>query len=115
MIGVCRALKSLKLRPHFIGHYQILKRVSEVSYRVALPPYLSNLHSFFHVSQLYKYVPDLSHVIQLDDMQVRGNLTYEASPLRIENREVKYLRGKEIPLVKFVWGGSVSENMTVRP
>lgn len=50
-------------------------------YRVAFTPYLSNLHSVFHVSQLRKYVPDSSHVIQMDDMQVRDKLTVEASTL----------------------------------
>ena len=36
--GVGRALKSRKLTPCFIGHFQILKRVSPVAYQIALPP-----------------------------------------------------------------------------
>jgi hypothetical protein len=31
MTGVGRALKSRKLTPHFIGRYQILKRIGEVA------------------------------------------------------------------------------------
>lgn len=81
MTEVGRALKSQKLRPRFIDPYQILQRVNEVVGRVSLPPSLSTLHSVFHVSQLSKYVHGSSHVIQLDDVQVRDNLTYEASPL----------------------------------
>jgi len=73
---------------------------------VGLPPHLSNLHDVFHVSQPRKYVLDLSHVIPRDDVQVRANLTAETLPVRIESREVKTLRGKEIPLVKVVWGGA---------
>lgn len=57
------------------------------------------------MSQFWKYIPDLSHVIQSDDGQVRDNLTIEASPLRIEDHKVKHLRGKEITSVKVVWGG----------
>lgn len=76
-----------KITPRFIGPYQILKRVDEVSYQVTLPPSLSNLHSSFHVSLLCKYISDLSHVIQLDDVQIRDNLTYETLPLQIEDRE----------------------------
>lgn len=83
--GVGSASKSQKLTPHFIGLYQILKRVSEVSYQVALPPSLLNLHSIFHVSQLQKYIPDLSHVIQLDDVQLGDSLTVEASSLWIKD------------------------------
>ena len=100
--GVGRALKAKKLTPRFIGPYQITSRVGKVAYRVALPPNLSNLHDVFHVSQLRKYIPDPSHVIQMDDIQVRDNLTVETMPLRIEGRETKSLRGKEIELVKVV-------------
>jgi len=32
--------------------------------------------------------------------------------VRIEGREVKRLRGKEIPLVKVVWGGTTGESLT---
>ncbi|MCI08768.1 retrotransposon protein, partial [Trifolium medium] len=73
--GVRRALKSRKLTSRFIGPYQILKRVGNVAYRIALPPSLANLHDVFHVSQLRKYVSDPSHVIESDDVQVRDNLT----------------------------------------
>ncbi|XP_050909712.1 uncharacterized protein LOC127123545 [Lathyrus oleraceus] len=105
--GVGRVLQSKKLTPHFIGPFQILHRVGEVAYRVALPPYISNLHNFFHVSQLRKYILDPSHVIQLDVVQVIENLTVETLPLRIEDREVKHLRDKEIASVKVSWGGSI--------
>lgn len=49
---------------------------------------------------------------QLDDMQVRENLSVEASPLRIEDRKVKHLRDKEITLVKVVWGGPTGGSVT---
>ena len=45
-------------------------------------------------------------MIPRDDVQVRDNLTVETLPVRIEGRKVKKLRGKEIPLVKAVWGGA---------
>ena len=106
--GVGRALKSQKLIPHFIGHFQILKRVSPVAYNIALPSSLSNLHNVFHVSQLRKYIHNPSHVIKFDEVQVKENLTYETLPLRIEDRLTKHLRGKEIPLVKVIWGGESS-------
>jgi hypothetical protein len=110
--GIGRALRSKKLTPRFIGPYEILGRVGEVAYRIALPPSLSNLHNVFHISQLRKYVPDSTHVIEVDDIQVRENLTVETIPLRIEGREVKKLRNKEIASVKVVWGGPVGESAT---
>ena len=110
--GVGRALKSKKLTSGFIGPYQISARVGVVAYRVALPPSLSNLHDVFHVSQLRKYVPDPSHVIPMDEVEVRDNLTVEALPVRILDKELKQLRGKEIALVKVAWGGAAEGNLT---
>lgn len=71
-----------------------------MAHRIALPPSLANLHDVFHVSQLSIYIPDLSHVVQVDDVKVRDNLTIKASPLHIEDRKVKQFYGKEITLVK---------------
>ena len=83
-----------------------------MAYKIALPPSLSNLHDVFHVSQLRKYVSDPSHVIVSDEVQVKDNLTIETKPLRIEGREVKKLRNKEIASVKVIWGGPAGENAT---
>ena len=66
-----------------------------------------NTPDVFHASQLQKYIPDSSLAIQFDDVQVRENLTFEASPLRIEDRKVKHLRCKKIASVKVMWGGPV--------
>lgn len=97
MTGVGRAFKSWNLTPRFIDMYHITERVREVAYRIVLTS-LSNLHNVFHVSQLHKYVYDSSHVIRVNYLQVRNNLTVETVSLRIEDREVKRLRGKEIKL-----------------
>ncbi|XP_050888629.1 uncharacterized protein LOC127093770 [Lathyrus oleraceus] len=109
VIDVGHNLKSRNITPRFIG---ISGRVGHVAYRVVLPPNLLNLHDVFYVSQLWKYVPDLLHVILMDDVQVRDYLTVKALPIRIDDRELKKLRGKEIALVKVVWGGAARGNMT---
>lgn len=61
---------------------------------MALPPDLSNLHDVFHVSQLHKYIRDASHVIRVDEVQVRDNLTVEALPVRNKDKKLKKLRCK---------------------
>lgn len=104
MTSVEKALKSKNLTPCFICPYQISHWVGVVVYRMALPPPLSNLHDIFHVSHIRKCISDLSHITQMNDVQVRENWTMEAFPIRIEGREVKQLRGKKIVLVKVVWG-----------
>ncbi|XP_050885313.1 uncharacterized protein LOC127089308 [Lathyrus oleraceus] len=107
-----RALKSKKLAPCFIGPYQITQKIGVIGYCVTLPPSFSNLYDVFHVPQLRKYIHDPSHVIQMDDVQVQDNMTVEASYIWIEDKGVKQLCGKEIFLVKVVWGGPAGGNMT---
>jgi len=101
--GVGRTLKSKKLTPKFIGPYQILRRIGTVAYEIALPPPLANLHNIFHVSQLRKYVPDPSHILESDSIQVKENLSFEVKPIRILDSHVKQLRGRSIPMVKVLW------------
>lgn len=55
---------------------------------------------------------DPSYMIQVEDIEVRENLTIEASPIQIKDREVKQFHGKEIALVKLVWGGPASGRIT---
>nr|KYP39906.1 Retrovirus-related Pol polyprotein from transposon 17.6 [Cajanus cajan] len=107
--SVGRALKAKKLTPRFVGPYQIIQRVGPVAYWLALPPSLSNLHDVFHVSQLRKYVHDPSHVVELDDVQVKENLTFEKFPVAVIDRKLKELRGKSIALVKVLWDAATGE------
>ena len=62
--GVKRFGMKGKLSPRYVGPFDVIERVGEVAYRVALPPQLSHVHNVFHVSVLkgYKYHP--FHVVQ---------------------------------------------------
>nr|GFC61608.1 putative reverse transcriptase domain-containing protein [Tanacetum cinerariifolium] len=92
-----------KLNPRFIGPFEILDRVGEVSYRLALPPQLSHVHDVFHVSLLrgYKYHP--LHVITYPLDQIRTDLSYEEEPEAIIDRQDRIMRKKTIPFVKILW------------
>ena len=61
---------------------------------------------------LCKYIRDPSPVIVLDGVEGKENLTYETLSLRIKDRRAKHLRGKEISLVKVIWGGASGEDAT---
>uniref|UniRef100_A0A151UFM2 Retrotransposable element Tf2 n=1 Tax=Cajanus cajan TaxID=3821 RepID=A0A151UFM2_CAJCA len=104
-----RVVRAKKLTPRFIGPYQILHRVGPVAYQLALPPILSDLHDVFHVSQLRKYIKDLSHMVEMDEVQVRENLTYEKRPVAVVDHKLKELRGKSISLVKILWDVATGE------
>ena len=103
MKGVMRFGKKGKLSPRFIGPFEILSRVGEVAYKLALPPSLSAVHPVFHVSMLRKYIPDESHVISLDSVELGQDLTFEEEPIAILDRKIRKLRTKEIASVKVQW------------
>ncbi|XP_014521827.1 uncharacterized protein LOC106778380 [Vigna radiata var. radiata] len=83
--------------------------IGPVAYEIALPPLLANLHNVFHVSQLRKYIPDPTHVLDVDDIQVREDLTIEAGPVKVLKVQTKNLSGKEIRTVKVFWNEKTQE------
>ncbi|XP_027768542.1 uncharacterized protein LOC114074766 [Solanum pennellii] len=95
--------KKVKLSPRLIGPFEILSRVVEVAYKLALPPILSAVHPVFHVSMLQKYIPDESHVLSLESLELGPDLTFEEEPIAILDRQVRKLRTKEIASVKVQW------------
>jgi len=101
--GVGRTIRSRKLSPKFIGLYQILRRIGPVAYEIALPPQLANLHSVFHVSQLRKYVSDPSHVLEVEDLKIRNDLSVEVQPVGLGDSQTRQHRGKTISLVQVSW------------
>nr|GEZ04776.1 hypothetical protein [Tanacetum cinerariifolium] len=92
-----------KLSPRFIGPFEILDRVGEVSYRLALPPQVSHVHNVFHVSLLrgYKYHP--LYVISYPLDQIHTNLSYVEEPEAILDRQDRVMRKKTISFVKILW------------
>lgn len=76
MKGVLRFRKKGKLSPRLIGSFEILEKVGPVAYLLALPPDLSEVHPVFHVSMLWKYLYDPSHIIHHEDVQLDEHLSY---------------------------------------
>jgi len=101
--GVGRDLRSRKLSPKFLGPYQISRRIEPVAYEIALPPQLANLHPVFHVPQLRKYIFDPSHVLEVEDVQIKEDLTMEVPPVALEDNKVEERHGKLVNLVKVIW------------
>ncbi|XP_016731468.1 uncharacterized protein [Gossypium hirsutum] len=66
-----------KLNPRFIGPYQILKHVGLVAYQLELAPEFDRIHDVFHVSMLRRYRSDASHVVFVEEIEVRPDLTFE--------------------------------------
>ncbi|XP_073067223.1 uncharacterized protein [Primulina eburnea] len=107
MRGVVRFSKVGKLNPRYVGPFEILEIVGTLACRLELPPSVSRIHNVFHVSQLRKYIPDPSHVLELEPLLIEGNLgeelKYEEVPIRIVDTKEQVLRRRIIPYVKVQW------------
>ncbi|XP_060211709.1 uncharacterized protein LOC132639265 [Lycium barbarum] len=112
MKGIMRFGKRDKLSPRYISPFEILRRIGEVSYELALPPGLSGVHPVFHISMLKKYHSDWSYIIHWDSVLLDENLSYEEEPIAILDRQVRKLRTKEIASVKVQWKDCPVEEAT---
>ena len=101
--GVVRFGKCGKLSPRFIGPFEILERVGTVAYRLALPPSMSGVHEVFHVSMLQKYTPDPAHVVDLGQIEVDTDGTFEEGPVCIVDSCDQVLQHKTVRLVRVLW------------
>ena len=88
-----------KLAPRYCGPFEILSRIGQVAYQLALPPNL-RVHNVFHISVLKKYVHDATHVINWIDVQVELEGYFLVEPdCILERREIS-LRNYTIGQVK---------------
>ena len=60
---IMRFGKKEKLSLRFIGPYEILEKVGNVAYRLALPLELLSVYNVSHVSMLRRHISDPSHVL----------------------------------------------------
>jgi hypothetical protein len=72
-----------KLSHHFIGLSKVFRRVGEMAYQLELPASLSDVHNVFHVSQLKKCLRVLEERLPMEELSVRGDLTYTEYPIKI--------------------------------
>ncbi|XP_070056705.1 uncharacterized protein [Nicotiana tomentosiformis] len=112
MNGVMRFVKKGKLSPRLIGPFEVLWRVEEVAYELALPPSLAGVHLVFHVSMLRKYHDDPSHVSDFSSVQLDKDLSYVEEPVAILDKQVRKLKSKNIASVKVQWSGQSVEEAT---
>ncbi|XP_073307096.1 uncharacterized protein [Primulina huaijiensis] len=114
--GVVRFSKAEKLNPRYVGPFEILEKVGTLACRLALPPNMSRIHNVFHVSQLRRYIPYPSHVLEVEPLIIEENLgeelKYEEGHIRIVDTKQQVLRGRIIPYVKVQWSNHTEREAT---
>ena len=68
---VIRFWKKGKLSLIFISPYEVIEKVGQIAYNLALPPDLENICNIFHVSMLRRYRSDPSHVVSSETIELR--------------------------------------------
>ena len=92
-----------KLAPRYVGLFKVLERRGEVAYQLELPESLTCVHDVFHVSQLKKCLRVPEEQIPLEELSVKGDLTYEEYPVRILETAERVTRSRVIRMCKVQW------------
>ena len=64
---------------------------------------MSGVYEVFHVSMLWKYTPDPTHVVDWGKIEVDTDGTFEEGPVCILDSCDKVLRRKTVRLVRVLW------------
>lgn len=68
--------RSGKLSPWFTRSFEVLRWIGDVAYILVLSLALCSVYFVFHVSILQQYVPDGSHMLQWDAVQLDESLVF---------------------------------------
>ncbi|XP_070017549.1 uncharacterized protein [Nicotiana sylvestris] len=112
MKGILRFGRKGKLSSRYVGSYKVVQRISQVAYKLELPPEMSLVHPVFHVSMLKKVVGDPSAIMLVKTIEVNEELPYEEIPVAILDRQTRKLRNKEIASIKVLWRNQQIEEAT---
>eukprot|EP00253_Pinus_taeda_P029747 PITA_29747 len=102
-----------KLSPKFYGPYQILQRIEEVVYKLALPP-TAKIHPVFHVSCLKKVVGNNCRIqTSLPELDEEGSIWLQ--PEQVVDTRERHLYDRMIKEVLIKWKDASPEYETWEP
>jgi hypothetical protein len=88
-----------------------------MSYKLELPPKLSEFHDVFHISQLRKCLqtpdkPETFKEVDQDTIDLNHDLTYRERPIRILEKDVRLTRRQKINMYKVQWSNHTENEAT---
>lgn len=101
-----------KISPRYIGSYQIISRIGNISNELDLRVNSASVHPTFHMYMLKKYMGDPSFIVFVGDVDIKNLLLYEEIPIKILDRHVQKLITKEISLMQVLWRKQMVEKAT---
>nr|GFA04747.1 hypothetical protein [Tanacetum cinerariifolium] len=92
-------MKKRKLKPRFVGPFEITERIGPVAYRLRLPRELNGGYDTFYVLNLKKCLADQTLHVPLEEIQVDAKLNIVEEPVEILDQEFKKLKQSRIPII----------------
>ena len=74
-----------------------------MAYQLELPPYLSQVHDVFLVSQLRRCFKDPIRAVDHEMLELQEDLSYQEYPIRILDQAERRTRQKAIKFLKVQW------------
>ncbi|MCO5550079.1 hypothetical protein L7F22_003558 [Adiantum nelumboides] len=96
--------KCPKLSPRYCGPWKIVKKLSDVAYRLELPPGC-RVHPVFHVSKLRKYISKDDNLIEATVSLQEQPSAVDHGPDKILDRREKRLRNRTLQEYLVAWKG----------
>ena len=96
--------KYRKLAFRYCGPFEVVKRVGEQSYQLALSLHL-HVQDVFHVSLLKQYVANPEHVLEIDDTILVNQEEFPLKSEMILESQEKHLRRRTTRRVLVKWNG----------
>ncbi|WVZ97868.1 hypothetical protein U9M48_043376 [Paspalum notatum var. saurae] len=112
MKGVHRFGVKGKLAPRYIGPFKITEQCGSVAYRLELSSHLAAVHDVFYVSQLKKCLRVREEVVDMSQIQIEPDLTYEEQPIKILDQKQRSTRCITINFYKVQWSNHSEKEET---
>ena len=100
MKGIHRFGVKIKLAPRYIRPFQIIERCGTIAYRLDLPSNLSVVHNVFHISQLQKCLQVPQQAVEVREVQIGPDLTYQEYPIQVLDQKERSTRRRTIKFYK---------------